>query len=51
MIAEFLKKVKTATTGEVLNYLVSNYIPALTHRTILRDLGHLQTIGIVNLKG
>ncbi len=51
MIAEFLKKVKTATTGEVLNYLVSNDIPALTHRTILRDLGHLQTIGIVNLKG
>ncbi len=50
MIAEFLKEVKTATTGEVLNYLVSINIPAFTHRTILRDLGHLQTIGIVNLK-
>ncbi len=51
MIAEFLRETKSATTVDVLNYLVSKNITAPTHRTILRDLHHLNKIGIVDLQG
>ncbi len=51
VIVEFLKEAKMATTAQILSYLISKNITAPTHRTILRDLGHLQTMGIVDLKG
>lgn len=51
IIAEFLREAKSATTAEILNYLVSKNITAPTYRTIQRDLHHLRTIGIVELQG
>jgi ATP-dependent DNA helicase RecG len=50
-IIQFLKEVKTAPRQEILKYLALQSLPTRSSKAILRDLQHLQAMGLVSLKG
>jgi ATP-dependent DNA helicase RecG len=51
IILEYINKTKKSSTQEILNYLLSKISDNPTKRTLIRDLNHLKSLGLIRSEG